>query len=105
MVERAAREARAPVSVVDGLGGALPFDDAAFDAAVASLVLCSVPEQDPVLGDLFRVIRPGGELRFYERTGNDPTLVRLQDRTAPTEAGRIEYTCSMGMYGGRIEIV
>jgi ubiquinone/menaquinone biosynthesis C-methylase UbiE len=82
--ERAARGAPMPVSVVDGLGGALPFDDAAFDAAVASLVLCSVPEQDAVLSDLFRVIRPGGELRFYEHVrANDPRLVRLQDVVTP----------------------
>jgi ubiquinone/menaquinone biosynthesis C-methylase UbiE len=85
--ERAEREAPGapiPVSVVDGLGGALPFDDAAFDAAVVSLVLCSVPQQDAVLSDLFRVIRPGGELRFYEHVrANSPRLVRLQDAVTP----------------------
>jgi ubiquinone/menaquinone biosynthesis C-methylase UbiE len=82
--ERAARGAPVPVSVVDGLGGALPFEDASFDAAVASLVLCSVPEQDAVLSDLFRVIRAGGELRFYEHVrAHDPRLVRLQDAVTP----------------------
>ena len=62
--KEAARGAPVPVSVVDALGGALPFEDASFDAAVTSLVLCSVPQQEPVLSDLSRVIRPGGELRF-----------------------------------------
>jgi SAM-dependent methyltransferase len=82
--EQAARGASVPVSVVDGLGGELSFEDRAFDAAVASLVLCSVPEQDPVLSDLFRVIRPGGELRFYEHVrANDPKVVRLQDAVTP----------------------
>jgi SAM-dependent methyltransferase len=82
--QQAAGGAPLPVSVVDGLGGALPFDVGAFDAAVASLVLCSVPEQDPVLSDLFRVIRPGGELRFYEHVrANNPGLVRLQDAVTP----------------------
>lgn len=82
--ERAARGAPVPVSVVDGLGGALPFEDAAFDAAVTSLVLCSVPEQDTVLSDLFRVIRPDGELRFYEHVrANHPRLVRVQDAVTP----------------------
>ena len=82
--ERAARGAPVPVSVVDALGGTLPFEDAAFDAAVASLVLCSVPQQGPVLSDLFRVIRPGGELRFYEHVrANNPRLVRLQDAVTP----------------------
>jgi ubiquinone/menaquinone biosynthesis C-methylase UbiE len=82
--ERAAGAAPVPVSVVDGLGGALPFDADTFDAAVVSLVLCSVPEQDAALSDLFRVIRPGGELRFYEHVrANDRRLVRLQDAVTP----------------------
>jgi ubiquinone/menaquinone biosynthesis C-methylase UbiE len=29
-------------------------------------VLCSVPDQDRALAELRRVVRPGGELRFYE---------------------------------------
>jgi len=40
----AAREAPAPVAVVDGEADRLPSEDAAFDAGVASLVLCSVPD-------------------------------------------------------------
>jgi ubiquinone/menaquinone biosynthesis C-methylase UbiE len=83
-VQEAARRAPATVKVVDGLGGALPFQDASFDAAVVSLVLCSVPEQDEVLSDLFRVVRPGGELRFYEHVrATDPRRARLQDAVTP----------------------
>jgi ubiquinone/menaquinone biosynthesis C-methylase UbiE len=64
--EQAARAARVEISVVDGVAEALPVDDESVDAAVASLVLCSVPDQDVALVELRRVIRPGGELRFYE---------------------------------------
>lgn len=66
---RAAEEAAAvavDIEVVDGLAEALPGDDGAFDAGVASLVLCSVVTPDDALGELFRVVRPGGELRFFE---------------------------------------
>jgi SAM-dependent methyltransferase len=62
----AARAAAAAVTVVDGVADALPAEDGAFDAAVASLVLCSVPDQAVALAELRRVVRPGGELRFYE---------------------------------------
>jgi ubiquinone/menaquinone biosynthesis C-methylase UbiE len=60
--------ARAPVAVtvVDAVAGRLPFEDASFDAAVACLVLCTVPDQRAALEDLRRVLRPGGELRFLE---------------------------------------
>lgn len=61
-----AAQAPVPVRVIDGLAGELPVEDAAADAAVCALVLCSVPDQDAALADLFRVLRPGGELRFYE---------------------------------------
>ncbi|MGI8597143.1 MAG: class I SAM-dependent methyltransferase [Thermoleophilaceae bacterium] len=62
----AAAGAAVSVRVVDGVAERLPLDDSSVDAGVASLVLCSVPDQDVALRELLRVIRPGGELRFYE---------------------------------------
>lgn len=77
--EEAARAAPVPVTVVNGVAGRLPFEDASFDAGVASLVLCSVADQDAALGELFRVIRPGGELRYYEHVRSErPGLARFQ---------------------------
>jgi ubiquinone/menaquinone biosynthesis C-methylase UbiE len=61
-----AAQARVPVTVLDGLADALPLEDGSCDAAVACLVLCSVPDQARALGELRRVLKPGGELRFYE---------------------------------------
>lgn len=62
----AAAKADVPIDVVDGEAGALPAADGSFDAAVACLVLCSVPDQSVALAELRRVLRPRGELRFYE---------------------------------------
>ena len=58
--------AAVPVRVLDGVAEDLPFADGELDAAVVSLVLCSVPDQGQALAEIRRVLRPGGELRFYE---------------------------------------
>jgi SAM-dependent methyltransferase len=76
-VEAAVRE-RGRVTVVDGVADSLPAEDYSFDVGVASLVLCSVPEQRTALSELFRVIRPGGDLRFYEHVvAGRPGVARL----------------------------
>jgi ubiquinone/menaquinone biosynthesis C-methylase UbiE len=64
--EEAAATAPVPIRVVDGLADQLPLEDESMDAGVASLVLCSVPDQAVALAELKRVIKPDGELRFYE---------------------------------------
>jgi ubiquinone/menaquinone biosynthesis C-methylase UbiE len=79
--EEAAARAGVNVAVVDGLAGALPLEDGSADAAVASLVLCSVPDQTAALAELRRVLRPGGELRFYEHVrSDDPRAAAVQQR-------------------------
>jgi ubiquinone/menaquinone biosynthesis C-methylase UbiE len=52
--------------VLAGVADELPLEDESVDAAVASLVLCSVPDQSRAFAEIRRVLRPGGELRFYE---------------------------------------
>ena len=71
--QAAAREAPVPVSVRDGVAGELPLEDRSCDAAVASLVLCSVSDQLRALAELRRVLRPGGQLRFFEHVRSDDT--------------------------------
>ncbi len=66
LAEAAAAAAPVPVSVDDGTAERIPLDDEAADAVLFSLVLCSVPDQAAALAECRRVLRPGGELRFYE---------------------------------------
>ncbi|MEU3850970.1 class I SAM-dependent methyltransferase [Streptomyces sp. NPDC029554] len=62
----AALRAEVPVDVVPGAAEALPVKSEGFDAAVVSLVLCSVRDVPRALAELKRVLRPGGEVRFFE---------------------------------------
>jgi SAM-dependent methyltransferase len=75
----AARGAPVPVTVEDAPAYPLPLDDGAVDAAVASLVLCSVPDPVAAVAELRRVVRPGGELRFLEHVRSSrPRKARMQ---------------------------
>jgi ubiquinone/menaquinone biosynthesis C-methylase UbiE len=89
--EEAAARSDRKIRLVDALADRLPFDDGAFDAAVAAQVLCSVPSQAAALGELRRVLRPGGELRFYEhvlaRQPRRARFQRLAGRVTPHIAG------------------
>jgi ubiquinone/menaquinone biosynthesis C-methylase UbiE len=59
----------------------LPFEADSFDVAVSTLVLCGVDDQRRALGELRRVLRPGGRLLFIEHVrSEEPGLARLQDR-------------------------
>ena len=63
----------------------VPVKSEAFDAAVASLVLCTVRDLPRALAEIKRVLRPGGELRFFEHTLAEgralATAQRAVDRT------------------------
>jgi ubiquinone/menaquinone biosynthesis C-methylase UbiE len=76
---QAASTAPVSIEVRDGTADALPAQDGEFDAAVVSLVLCSVPDQQTALREIARVLRAGGELRFYEHVvSNRPGTARVQ---------------------------
>ena len=75
----AGASSQVPVSVRAGVAESLDLEDASFDVAVASLVLCSVRNPVRALAELRRVLRPGGELRYYEHVrGDTPGMVRFQ---------------------------
>ncbi|ADU01998.1 methylase involved in ubiquinone/menaquinone biosynthesis (plasmid) [Mycolicibacterium gilvum Spyr1] len=55
LAAQAAESAPVPVQVLAGHATALPVEDGGFDAVVASLVLCSVPDQRAALAEMRRV--------------------------------------------------
>ncbi|MEV6117308.1 class I SAM-dependent methyltransferase [Streptomyces sp. NPDC052109] len=87
-----ALRAQVPVDVVPGAAEALPVKSEAFDAAVLSLVLCSVRDVPRALSEVRRVLRPGGQVRFFEHGLGGGRLMTLTQRTLdrtvwPTLAG------------------
>ena len=77
----AAREAAAsapvPVTVVASTVEALQ-DGEPFDAVVCSLVLCSVEQPTAVLRQLLGLLKPGGELRYFEHVASEGPRGLLQ---------------------------
>ena len=52
--------------IVDAPAERLPLADASVDTVVSTLVLCTVDDPERTLGEIARVLRPGGQLLFIE---------------------------------------
>lgn len=94
--ETAAASVPVPVRVVAGDADHLPLDDAEADAAVVSLVLCSVPDQRRALAETHRVLRPSGELRFYEHIRSQRPLLGIAEDLVDPLWSRIGGGCHLG---------
>jgi SAM-dependent methyltransferase len=70
-----------PAHLVAAPAEALPFPDDSFDTAVATLVLCTIPDPVAAIAEMARVLKPGGRLLFIEHVrADDPSSARWQDR-------------------------
>lgn len=83
-LERKLSESGVRARVVRAPAEQLPFADDSFDFVVSTLVLCTVADPARALGEIHRVLKPGGELLFLEHVrAEDPQLARWQDRFHP----------------------
>ena len=77
--ERAAQLGRdADLRVGDA--AALPFPDASFDTVVCTLGLCTVPDDRAAVGEMWRVLRPGGRVLLLDHVGSDRRVVHALQR-------------------------
>ncbi|GAA1201020.1 class I SAM-dependent methyltransferase [Prauserella alba] len=62
----------------------LPSPDASFDTVVCTLGLCAIPDHDAALGEMARVLRPGGRLILVDHVAGSSRVVRLLQRLLET---------------------
>jgi ubiquinone/menaquinone biosynthesis C-methylase UbiE len=81
-----ARKAQAniPIELKPVSAEALPFEDGAFDTALVTYSLCSVPRVERALAEVRRTLKEGGKLIFVEHgLAEDPSVARWQHRLSP----------------------
>ena len=84
-MSRAAAAARGmEADIRGGVGEAMPFESGRFDTVVTTFTLCSVADQAAVLGEIRRVLKPGGTALFLEHGGApDARVAKWQRRIEP----------------------
>ena len=74
----------APVELAGLTGEKLDSPSETFDAALSTWTLCTIPNVDAALGEIHRVLKPGGRFHFVEHGhAPDDGLARWQARIEP----------------------
>jgi SAM-dependent methyltransferase len=80
------------------LGGEdLPFGDETFDCVVSTWTLCSIPEVVRAMGEVYRVLRPGGRFVFLEHGLSDDPKVRRWQRRLNWLQGHLAEGCRLDL--------
>jgi ubiquinone/menaquinone biosynthesis C-methylase UbiE len=84
MAREAAHRTARPLELIEGTAETIPIEDRSIDTVVTTWTLCSVPEVGRALGEMRRVLRPGGRLLFVEHgKAPEPGVRWWQDRLTP----------------------
>lgn len=76
-------------------GSRLEQPDESVDAVLSTYTLCTIPDLPTALGEVRRVLRPGGRLHFLEHgLSPDPDVRRWQHRLDPLQ-GRVVGGCHL----------
>jgi ubiquinone/menaquinone biosynthesis C-methylase UbiE len=66
LAEKRVARSRVPIRHVGLDGQVLTLEDGSCDSALTTFTLCTIPDAGRALGELYRVMRPGGRLHFLE---------------------------------------
>jgi ubiquinone/menaquinone biosynthesis C-methylase UbiE len=83
MLDHARRRAAASgrtVTLRTGDAHRLEFADASFDTVVCTFALCAIPDERRAVAEMWRVLRPGGQLRLADHVVSTSAPVRVLQR-------------------------
>src|SRR5580704_3924210 len=84
MARAASRSTSIPLDLIEGTAETIPIDDRSIDTVVTTWTMCSIPMLERSLGEIRRVLRPGGRLLFVEHgRAPDPRVRWWQDHLTP----------------------
>jgi ubiquinone/menaquinone biosynthesis C-methylase UbiE len=84
MARENARAVSGAIEFVQGSAEAIPLENRSVDTVVTTWTLCSIPDAQQSLREMYRVLKPGGRLLFVEHgRAPDPNVRWWQDRLTP----------------------
>jgi ubiquinone/menaquinone biosynthesis C-methylase UbiE len=72
-----ARDLGRAVTLRQGSAHELPFAEASFDTVVCTFGLCAIPDPAAAVGEMTRVLRPGGRLILVDHVASSSWVVRV----------------------------
>jgi ubiquinone/menaquinone biosynthesis C-methylase UbiE len=77
MLDLARARANPAVTLTQADAHDLPFDEGSFDTVVCTFGLCAIPDHDRAVGEMVRVLRPGGRLILVDHVASTSWPIRV----------------------------